>query len=114
MPRTARASVGNYCYHVINRGNARTEVFHADGDYSAFIDLLCSASTRIPMRIVAHYLMLNHFHPSLWPYHCGDLSRWMQWLLTAYVRRYHRWCDSSGHVWQGRFKAFPIEQTIIC
>ena len=38
MPRTARASVGDYCYHVINRGNARAEVFHADGDYQAFLD----------------------------------------------------------------------------
>lgn len=25
MPRTARASVGNICYHVINRGNAKSE-----------------------------------------------------------------------------------------
>lgn len=40
----------------------------------------------------------------------GDLSRWMQWLLTSHVRRYHRWHESNGHVWQGRFKAFPIEQ----
>jgi len=54
--------------------------------------------------------MPNHFHLALWPYHGGDLSRWMQWLLTAHVRRYHRWYDSSGHVWKGRFKAFPIEQ----
>lgn len=34
----------------------------------------------------------------------------MQWLLTAHVRRYHTYHESSGHVWQGRFKAFPIEQ----
>jgi hypothetical protein len=33
MPRTARASVGNVCYHVLNRGNARNEVFHKDGDF---------------------------------------------------------------------------------
>jgi hypothetical protein len=33
----------------------------------------------------------------------------MQWLLTAHVRRYHRYYRSSGHVWQGRFKAFPIQ-----
>ena len=33
----------------------------------------------------------------------------MQWLLTAHVRRYHRRYGSSGHVWQGRFKAFPIQ-----
>ena len=35
MPRTARASAGNYCYHVLNRGNARQEVFHKPEDYAA-------------------------------------------------------------------------------
>ena len=110
MPRTARASVGDYCYHVMNRGNARAEVFHADGDYQVFLDLLRHASQRVPMRILAYCLMPNHFHVALWPYRDGDLSRWMQWLLTAHVRRYHTYHESSGHVWQGRFKAFPIEQ----
>ena len=38
-----------------------------------------------------------------------DLSRWMQWLMTCHVRRYHRNYKTSGHVWQGRFKAFPIQ-----
>lgn len=65
---------------------------------------------RVPMRLLAYCLMPNHFHLALWPYADGDLSKWMQWLLTAHVRRYHRWHESSGHVWQGRFKAFPIEQ----
>ena len=110
MPRTARASVGQYCYHVINRGNGRGQVFHADGDFHAFIALLDDACRRLPMRVLAYCLMPNHFHLALWPYGDGDLSRWMQWLLTAHVRRYHRWYESSGHVWQGRFKAFPIEQ----
>ena len=110
MPRTARASVGDYCYHVINRGNARAEVFHAEGDYQAFVTVLKQASERVPMRLLAYSLMPNHFHLALWPYRDGDLSRWMQWLLTAHVRRYHQWHESSGHVWQGRFKAFPIEQ----
>jgi putative transposase len=95
---------------VINRGNARAEVFHAEGDYRAFINVLSDASERIPMRLLAYCLMPNHFHLALWPSHDGELSRWMQWLLTAHVRRYHRWHESSGHVWQGRFKAFPIEQ----
>jgi putative transposase len=95
---------------VINRGNARAEVFHAEGDYRAFINLLSDASERIPMRLLAYCLMPNHFHLAIWPRRDGDLSRWMQWLLTAHVRRYHRWHESSGHVWQGRFKAFPIEQ----
>lgn len=62
------------------------------------------------MRLLAYCLLPNHFHLVLWPHEDGDLSRWMQWLLTSHVRRYHRHYDSSGHVWQGRFKAFPIQQ----
>jgi putative transposase len=57
------------------------------------------------MRVVAYCLMPNHFHLALWPQGDGDLSRWMHWLLTTHVRRYLR----GGHVCQGRFKAFPIQ-----
>ena len=62
------------------------------------------------MRLLAWCLIPNHFHLVLWPHGDGDLSRWMQWLMTSHVRRYHRHYHSSGHVWQGRFKAFPIEE----
>ncbi len=110
MPRTARASVGGMCYHVLNRGNGRSEVFHKDDDYAAFLKLLRQASERVPMRLLAYCLMPNHFHLVVWPLEDGDLGRWMQWLLTSHVRRYHRHYQSSGHVWQGRFKAFPIQE----
>jgi putative transposase len=110
MPRTSRASVGGVCYHVLNRGNARADVFHKTEDFVAFLDLMAEAIERLPMRLLAWCVMTNHFHLVLWPHHDGDLSRWMQWFLTAHVRRYHRHYNSSGHVWQGRFKAFPIEE----
>ncbi len=110
MPRTARASVGEICYHVINRGNARQQVFQKQGDYQAFVELIGLACEHIAMRVLAYCVMPNHFHLGLWPYWDGDLGRWMQWLLTSHVRRYHRHYGSSGHVWQGRFKAFPIQQ----
>ena len=109
MPRTARASVGGLCYHVINRGNARAEVFHTPTDYTAFRQLLGEAVERVGMRILAYCLMPNHFHLALWPRRDGELSQFMQWLLTAHVRRYHAVYHSSGHVWQGRYKAFPIQ-----
>jgi putative transposase len=98
------------CYHVLNRGNARAEVFHKRDDYVAFLKLLPLAVERLPMRVLAFCVMPNHFHMVLWPYEAGDLGRFMQWLLTSHVRRYHRHYQSSGHVWQGRFKAFPIQQ----
>src|SRR5438093_3976224 len=110
MPRTARASVGGVCYHVLNRGNGRATVFHKDGDYRAFLTAIRDLEAEVPMRLLAYCLMPNHFHLALWPVGDGDLSRWMHWLMTVHVRRYHRHYHSDGHVWQGRFKAFPIQE----
>ena len=110
MPRTARASAANLCYHMLNRGNNRASLFHKDGDFDAFVDLLAEAKLRNPMRILAYCVLPNHFHLALWPLGDGDLGRWMHWLLTAHVRRYQRHYHSTGHVWQGRFKAFPIQE----
>lgn len=109
MARTARASVGGVCYHAFNRGNARQNVFHKDADFRAFLDHAQESCGRLPLRVLGWCLMPNHFHFVLWPHGDGDLSRWMQWLMTAHVRRYHRHYGSSGHVWQGRFKAFPVQ-----
>lgn len=85
-------------------------MFHKPDDYAAFVGLFAPACERISMRLVGWCLMPNHFHLVLWPRKDGDLGRWMQWLLTSHVRRYHKHYQSSGHVWQGRFKAFPIQQ----
>ena len=109
MGRTARASQGGFVYHVLNRGNGRADVFHNDDDCAAFVTLMQEAHEKVPMRLVGYCLMTNHFHLVLWPHGDGDLSRWMQWLMTAHVRRYHLHYKGSGHVWQGRFKAFPIQ-----
>ena len=69
MPRTARASQGGYCYHVLNRGNGRRTVFHKDGDYAAFLKLLTQAAERTPVRLLGYVLLPNHFHLVLW--FCG-------------------------------------------
>lgn len=110
MGRTARASKGGICYHVLNRGNARLDVFHKPGDFQEFVDLLGEAVDKAPANVFGFCVMTNHFHLVVRPKDDGGLSRFMQWLLTSHVRRYHRHYGGSGHVWQGRFKAFPIQQ----
>lgn len=109
MPRAPRCSPADLCYHVLNRGNGRATVFHGDDDYRRFLDLLAEGRLRSPMRIVGYCLMPNHFHLLLWPRVDDVLGPWMQWLLTTHVRRHHRAHCSSGHVWQGRYKSFPVE-----
>ncbi len=67
MARTARASLGGICYHVINGGNCKAWVFFRESDYDAFLRLISESCDRLPMRILAYCLMPNHFHLVLWP-----------------------------------------------
>jgi putative transposase len=109
MPRTARASQGGFVCQVLNRENGRRDVFHKDDDFAAFVNLMCEAHEDVPMRLTGYYLLSHHFHLILWPHGDGDLSRWMQWLMTSHVLRYDRHDKGSGRVWQGRFNAFSVE-----
>ena len=109
MPRTRRALRGGYCYHVINRGNERREVFHQPSDYAAFLARMAEAECHQKMRLLAYCLMPNHFHLVLWPVGDRDISRWMHWLTTTQANHYRRRYGGIGHLWQGRFKPFPIQ-----
>ncbi|SLM49791.1 conserved protein of unknown function [Nitrospira japonica] len=110
MPRIPRGQVGGYAYHVLNRGNGGTAVFHKDGDYSAFFALLARAREKFPVKVLSVCVMPNHFHVVVQPAAEAVLSSSMQWWMTSHVRRYHRHYRTHGHVWQGRFKSFPIQQ----
>jgi len=110
MPRIARGLVDGFVYHVLNRGNGGQKVFHKDQDYEAFIDLMKKAKARYAVKIFAYCLMPNHFHMVVVPIQAEELNKGMQWLMTSHVRRYHRRYGTSGHIWQGRFKSFIIQE----
>ncbi|MGO9600358.1 MAG: transposase [Isosphaeraceae bacterium] len=71
---------------------------------------MSEAKLRHPTRALAYCVMPNHFHLALWPLGDGDQGRGMHWLPTAHGRRYQRHHHSTGHVWHGRFQAFPIQE----
>ena len=110
MPRIPRGQVAGHAYHVLNRGNGGAAVFHKEGDYTAFLDLLATAKTKYSVTLLGFCLMPNHFHLVVQPLTEAALSPFMQWWMTSHVRRYHRHYRSHGHVWQGRFKSFPIQE----
>ncbi|MSR58440.1 MAG: hypothetical protein EXS05_12435 [Planctomycetaceae bacterium] len=112
MGRPHRAATGGEIYHVLNRANARAPIFEDDGDYEAFLRIFAEARERVGMRILAWCLMPNHWHLVLWPVHDGDLSSFTGWLTLTHTQRWHahRRTTGSGHVYQGRFKSFPVQE----
>ena len=112
MPRIARVAPGGVIYHVLNRGNGRMRLFYKDQDQAAFLKLLAEVKEVVPVGVLAYCLMSNHWHLVLWPREDGQLSNFMLRLSTAHVRRHHAHYhhQSGGHLYQGRFKNFPVQQ----
>jgi putative transposase len=100
-------------YHVVNRGNCRMDIFTKPADFAAFVELLREACGRVPgVRVLAYCLMGNHWHLVLWPRRDGELARFVGWLSTTHVRRWrqHRRTVGEGHLYQGRYKSFPVQR----
>jgi putative transposase len=111
MSRPPRHAEGGLVYHALNRANARLRIFDGDADYDAFERVLAEAVTRHDVRLLAYCLMPNHFHLVVWPEADGDLSAFMRWLTMTHTQRWHahRGSAGSGHVYQGRYKSFPVQ-----
>ena len=112
MPRTARVAPGGMLFHVLNRGVGRRRLFLQDADFEAFERIIQRTLESRPMRIVAYCLMSNHWHFVLWPKRDGDLAAFMQKLTITHARNWqeHRRQVGYGHLYQGRYKSFPIER----
>ncbi len=111
MPRRKRKNPGNVVYHVLNRANGRLRIFRKSADFEAFERILAAGLERSNMRLCGYCLMSNHWHLLLWPREEGDLSAFMQWVTMTHSQRWHAAHNTAGigHVYQGRFKSFPVQ-----
>jgi putative transposase len=111
MPRIARAAPGGYVYHVLNRGVGRMQLFASPRDYEAFQEILAETLAKSPLRICALAIMPNHWHFVVWPEADGQLAAFFQRLTVTHAARWQRSRRrvGYGHVYQGRFKSFPVE-----
>lgn len=87
------------------------QIFDADHDYSAFQRVIEETLRVVPMRISAYCWMPNHWHFVLWPERDGELSEFMQRMTNMHTQRWQRAKGrvGDGHLYQGRFKSFPIQ-----
>lgn len=109
MARLPRLVLPGLPHHVIHRGHNRQPVFLQDGDRRAWKDSLADALERTRVKLHAYVLMDNHVHLLLTPVEAPDLSKAMQFLGRRYVGGFNAVHGRSGTLWEGRFRAAPVE-----
>ena len=111
MPRSPRADEAGGLYHALNRGNFRVTIFNKDADYVAFEKILHEGLEIHQVELYSYQLMPNHYHLVLRPLVDGEMSRFMGWVGGTHTMRYHAHNHTSGlgHLYQQRYKSFPIQ-----
>ncbi|PJL06272.1 transposase [Stenotrophomonas maltophilia] len=109
MPRPRRVDAPGYPQHVVQRGNNRQPVFFSDGDRVAYLRLPCHHADQQHCRIHAYVLMGNHVHLLVTPDAPGGMSRMMQAVNRAYVRRVNERQQRTGTLWEGRFHSTLVD-----
>ena len=120
---------GEY-YHIYNRGNSKQKIFHDIEDYRRFMGLLYACNSTNSFRIYSlnkgenlydfergeqlvgigtYVLMPNHFHILITSTENGDLSKFMQKIVTAYVMYYNKKYKRTGGLFEGKFKAEHLD-----
>lgn len=108
MPRAPRIQYPGAIYHVINRGNYRSDVFSESGTAFAFVETLKETVERYGWRLGAYVVMRNHFHLAIQTPE-PNLVSGMHWLQCTFATRFNRIHREQGHVFQGRYKAIVLQ-----
>lgn len=109
MARVARTRSESGFYHVILKGNGRQILFEYDADRLGFLELLSDSFRESNITLLAWCLMDNHVH-LLMEDAREALSSAMQKVATTYALQYNTRSGHIGHVFQQRFRSFPIEE----
>ena len=109
MARLGRYFLPEQPLHLIQRGNNRQVIFRCENDYRSYCAWLKEAATRYGCAIHAYVLMTNHVHLLVTPEEAESVPRTMQLLGRRYVRYVNGIYRRTGTLWEGRYRAAPID-----
>ena len=110
MPRRARILVDGGYYHILTRGNDRRKLFRYKSDYRYFIDILKKYLTKSSLSILNYCIMPNHIHLLIHAKIAQELPKFMQGVLQVYADCFRKKYNSTGFVFQNRYKSLLIEK----
>lgn len=110
MPRTARFTIDNGCYHIITRGNQKQLVFRELQDYEVYLDILAKHKRRYKFKLYCYCLMPNHVHLMIQVKESHILSKIMKGINQSYTLYFNSKHKKVGHLWQDRFLSKVIHR----
>ena len=110
MARLARVIAPGAPHHLTQRGNRRQQTFFSDDDYAAYRDLMAEWCGKLGVGVWAYCLMPNHVHLIVVPPDAEALRRAVGEAHRRYTRRVNFREGWKGHLWQGRFASFPMDE----
>jgi putative transposase len=112
MARQPRLDIADQIFHVINRSNARWDIFKTEKDFQGVLKSLVETFELIPIDIFAFCIMSNHWHFIVKPKANGDMAQFFGKFTQKATQRWHAKHGSvgTGHLFQGRFKSFLVEK----
>ena len=111
MARTKRNCPAGEVFHVLNRAVTRLTIFEKPEDYAAFMRAVAETWEIVPLPIYAMVAMPNHWHFVVRPETSDQVSEFFRRLTVMHRMRWHAHYETggTGHLYQGRFKSFPIQ-----
>jgi REP-associated tyrosine transposase len=111
MPRPPRTDHPEVICHLLNRANARATIFVEDADFQRFEELLAEEREAGGVQLYAWCVMPTHWHLVARPDTPGQLARFMRRLAQRHTQFWHkvRGTRGDGHLYQGRYKAFAVQ-----
>ena len=122
------------CYHILNRGVEKRDIFMDDADRRRFLIYLTMFNSGVPIinfskkifrnkieapprlerlvHIISYCLMKNHFHILLLQAKDGGIEQFMHKLGTGYTMFFNKRYERVGPLFQGVFKAVPVTNDV--
>lgn len=118
-----KTDIADSYYHVYARGHGRQQIFREAADYLTFLAIFERylstkeltdkygkpyVNLRGQIELLAYCLMDNHFHLLFYQSDQGAMSKLMRSVMTSYSCYFNKKYDSTGALFESRYKASLI------
>ncbi len=110
MARQARDVRPGRTYHLVHRGHDRAEIFRDDQERHLYLESFLQAAIGLGLRVHAYALLKIEAHWLATPQRADAMADVVQQVGRSYVRRFNSRWARHGTLWEGRYRAYWVNE----